>query len=136
MLPLLNDCRKTLLLSLDQWIGVTECWEVCLALAKRLTAWVAMETPGKINYFFLIILLYSVEWNKVSMTVRDDDNVAMVTTGDDNEDRNEDMTRENVGIGKISQFFLEYHEKKDDIPASQEDYPQTDDADATGYLLV
>ena len=136
MLLLLNDCRETLLLSLDQWVGVTECWEVCLALAKRLTAWVAMETPGKINYSFLIILLYSLEWNKVSMAMRDDDNVARVAMGDDNEDKTKDMTGENVGIGKISRFFLDYHEKKDDIPATQEDDPQTDDADTTGYLLV
>lgn len=136
MLPLLNDCRETLLLSLDQWIGIIECWEVCLALAKRLTEWVAMETPSKIHYSVLIILLYSLEWDKVSVAMRDDDNVGMVTTGDDSEDKTKDMKRENVDIGEISQFFLDYHEKND-ILSSQEVDLHTDDADTmTGYLLI
>lgn len=83
------------MLSLDQNYEVIECWRVLHGLAKRLQEWINIEVPPPVK------------------------TDAPLHTNDDS--KADDFTKGEMNIEDISEFFQQYHKKKQETEANIDD---------------
>ena len=125
VLPLMEDSKEALLLTLPTLHYTRSCWRVLLSLARRLEEWVAIELPGAVLSRHIELLL--------TLDISRDHN----DHSDHNNQDHSDSERQNIGIENIAEYFKEHLAKKEkDDPVDIEDGTSNGNTGIVVYALT